>query len=629
MKAELITSFPLFRLDTVDQQLWRGSHPVELRKKTFLVLQYLVEHPGRLATKEDLRKAVWPGVYVSDTVLKVCIHELRRVFDERPGAPRFIETMHGRGYRFIGQCQGERLQEAPTKDRNNEAHKFLEQQSQRSMLMTGPNAHALPFGSILKPPHPNNFTKHTMLQTQDHHPDSFYTPFSSPILVDRENELAHLRRWQEKALCGKRQFVFVSGEPGVGKTALVDTFLAQAVNEGSPWVARGLCIEHHSTGEPYFPLLDALSRLCRDPGHKRLVALFRQYAPSWLMQMPSFLSSADRKNLSRELPAVSHERMLRELTQALEVLTKETPLIFVLEDLFWCDPATLDFLSFFARRTEPARFLFIGVHRPLDMGVKVPPLSAVRLDLLIHQHCEQLFLSPLTVGAVDRYLKIRFANNTFPESFTAWIYKYTEGNPLFMTNVTDHLVVRGVIVQRDGLWQLITEVKSMALDIPAHLQAVIEEQMPWISPQEARVLQAASIIGLEFSTALVTAALDMDLGEIETFCENLARRTLFLRQCGLTEWPDGTITTRYRFMHALYRQAWYERVTPAQTVFWHKRVGERLEKAYAEQAQEVAIELAMHFERGRERQRAAFYLEKAADGAEVLEVEDKSTQLLA
>src|SRR5262245_16092628 len=111
MKEARPVSFPPFRLDKVNQQLWHGSHPIELRRKTFLVLQHLVEHPDRLITKKELFNTVWPGVCVSDTVLKVCIRELRSVLGERPAMPRFIETMHGRGYRFIGQKQGDRFQE--------------------------------------------------------------------------------------------------------------------------------------------------------------------------------------------------------------------------------------------------------------------------------------------------------------------------------------------------------------------------------------------------------------------------------------------------------------------------------------------------------------------------------------
>ena len=617
MKAELITSFPPFRLDTVNQQLWCGSRPIELRRKTFLVLQYLAEHPGQLITKEELRKAVWSGVYVSDTVLKVCIHELRRVFEERPAAPRFIETMHGRGYRFIGQLQKEVLQAALVKSRQSEAQEQMEHQPQHSTFPT--DALDPRLGSIfLKPFNPNNFTlQEAALSSQSHFFSSHHSSAPPSVFIDRDKELAQLHSWRAKAFHGERQFVFVSGEPGVGKTATVEEFLTQAAMAGSPWVARGLCIEHHGTEEPYFPVLDAFSRLCREPGHQRFVTILHRYAPSWLARMPSLLSAAERRNLSRLLAGTSHERMLRELTQVLEVLTQETPLIFVMEDLLWCDSATLDFLSFFARGKEPARFLFIGVHRPLEMVTNIPPLEAVKQDLLTHQHCRQLFISPFTTKTIDQYLHARFPTNAFPESFSAWLYECTEGNPLFIATVVNHLVTLGVIAQHDNFWWLTTEVRSIPLEIPANLQAVIEEQKQWLSPQETRILQAASIVGLEFSTALVMAALGADFSETEAICEHLARRKLFLRQCGLTEWPDGTVATRYRFIHTFYRQAWYNRVTPAQTVFWHKKVAERLEKAYAEQAQEVAMELALHFARGRERWRAAQYLEKAADSVDL------------
>jgi len=619
MKAEQTTSIFPFRLNTVEQRLWRGSEPIELRRKTFQVLQYLVERTGQLVTKDELRKAVWPDVYVSDTVLKVCIHELRRVFEERPTTPRFIETMHGRGYRFIGQFQEEPDQTPTPQSPTGHDPEQSGYQGRYSSIQA--NVSPLSGNPFFKPANPNNFTRQDIALRQRNHEHTLQqTPTPPSPFVDRKNELAQLHGWRKKAFQGERQFVFVSGEPGIGKTATVEEFLAQTATENSPWVARGLCIEHHGTEEPYFPILDALSRLCRNPQQQKLIAIIHQYAPSWLAKLPSLLSTAARDNLPHLFEGASHERMLRELTQALEVLTQEIPLIFVMEDLLWCDSATLDFLSFFARRKEPARFLFIGLHRPLDMDPQLSSLKAVQQDLLMHHHCRQLSLTPLTIRTIEQYLQTRFFPNSFSESFASWLYECTEGNPLFLTTLTNHLITLGVLIQQDGVWRLTTEVRSLPLEIPANLQAVIEEQKQWLSPEDLQILQAASIVGLEFSTALVMAALDTDFGATEALCENLARRKLFLRQCGLLEWPDGTVTTQYRFMNAVYRQAWYKHVTPAQTVFWHKKVAERLEKAYAEQEQEVAMELALHFARGRERRRAAQYLEKAADNMDLRRV---------
>ena len=98
-----VISFNSFQLDLVNAQLRQGAQPISITPKSFAVLHYLLQHPGRLVTKEDLLAAVWPKSYVGDAVLKVCIREIRKALGDDIRTPRFIETAHRRGYRFIGK----------------------------------------------------------------------------------------------------------------------------------------------------------------------------------------------------------------------------------------------------------------------------------------------------------------------------------------------------------------------------------------------------------------------------------------------------------------------------------------------------------------------------------------------
>jgi predicted ATPase len=133
--------------------------------------------------------------------------------------------------------------------------------------------------------------------------------------------LTQLHQWLERAWEHERQIVFVTGEPGIGKTTLVQEFLRQeqAAPEERLWVARGQCIEHYGTGEGYLPRLDALGRLCREPGGGQLVELLDKHAPAWLAQMPALLESAKWKELQGKAAGATHARMLRELAEAIEV----------------------------------------------------------------------------------------------------------------------------------------------------------------------------------------------------------------------------------------------------------------------------------------------------------------------
>jgi DNA-binding winged helix-turn-helix (wHTH) protein len=107
--------FSPFRLDALNAQVWRGDQQISLRRKTFDVLLYLVDHPGQLVTKAALLDAVWAGVTVSDSMPAICIKELRKALGDEAKTPRLIETVHGRGYRFVGKLTGDAPAEATWK----------------------------------------------------------------------------------------------------------------------------------------------------------------------------------------------------------------------------------------------------------------------------------------------------------------------------------------------------------------------------------------------------------------------------------------------------------------------------------------------------------------------------------
>src|SRR5262247_3864243 len=105
MRNEKQIVFDPFCLDLANECLWDGLQAIKLRPKAFAVLDYLLEHPGQLVTKEELLNAIWPGTFVGDAVLKVAIRQIREALGDDPNSPRFIETAHRRGYRFINQKQ--------------------------------------------------------------------------------------------------------------------------------------------------------------------------------------------------------------------------------------------------------------------------------------------------------------------------------------------------------------------------------------------------------------------------------------------------------------------------------------------------------------------------------------------
>lgn len=552
---------PTFRFDRVNERLWCEAYPVRVRRKTLAVLRVLMQQPGQVVTSQALYTAVWPETTVSAGVLRVCIRELRTALHDTTTPPRFIENVHRRGYRFIARL----LMEDPAE-----------------VVFTAAGA-AVP---ALQPPVP---------------------------LVGRQAEVAQLDAWFARAQKGQRQVVCITGEPGIGKTALVTAFCHHlSTSHSRVWLASGQCVEHYGAGEAYLPVLEALERLCRAPAGLPLRALLRQYAPTWLAQMPGLLTPADWEALQREQRSTSRERMLREMLTAMEALTVETPLVLLLEDLQWSDYSTLELLSALARRAAPARLLLMGTYRPEDVLGRGHPLATVTQELQTHGQCVEIALPLLCAADVAAYLAVRFPAPLMPPLVAQALSQATDGHPLGMVALLEDWLAHGVLSLRNGRWALQERDPEGTGLLPERLRQMMTRQQARLSAAAQQMLEAASVAGMQFSTAAVAAALATDILAVEATCASLAARQQFLVRVAAGTGMAETAATTYRFRHALYRQAFAERVTGAWQQQVHQRLGAWGERAYGAQAAAHAAQLAVHFTYGREAPKAVYYLQQAA-----------------
>ena len=216
--------------------------------------------------------------------------------------------------------------------------------------------------------------------------------------------------------------VFVTGEAGIGKTTLVDAFLAQIRDRADVRITSGQCVEQYGPGEAYMPLLEATQRLCRGPGGERHIAALQRYAPSWLVQLPSLLEPQEFDRLQQHVQGTSRERMLREMAEAVELFTTRRGLVVVLEDLHWSDVSTLDWLTYMAQRREPAKLLILATYRPTEISINNHPLRGVVQELQAHRQCEELRVTPLREAAIGEYLRGRFGELALPEAATLHWY---------------------------------------------------------------------------------------------------------------------------------------------------------------------------------------------------------------
>ena len=233
----MLQRFSSFSLDTANQCIWRGEQRIQLAPKSYAVLSCLIKHAGRIVTKEELLEAAWPSTFVQEAVLKTCILEIRKALGENPKDPKCIATIHRRGYRFDDRPA------EPTAAPTSET--------------------------------------------------------STSTLVGRASELRQIRRLWTSAAEGARQVGFVVGDAGIGKSTLISHFIREVSGEATLRILRGQCIEHLAASEAYYPIFDALGRMAKAGTIPGFVDILRNYAPTWLVQLPGLASAEDRELLKQ------------------------------------------------------------------------------------------------------------------------------------------------------------------------------------------------------------------------------------------------------------------------------------------------------------------------------------------
>jgi len=552
----LFARFGEFELDEANARLLRGSTVLALSPTPFKLLCALARRPGALLTKHALLDEVWGHRFVSDSVLKGAISDVRTVLGDDSQQPRFIETAPRRGYRFIASVASPSL--APTRSVGGTA--------------------TIPESPLSAAPRQSSF-------------------------VGRTREYESLQRAWEQASKGNRVVFWVAGEPGIGKSTLIDQFVAGLRESVS---ARGHCVQHYGSGEPYHPVLEALGDLCRtDPA---AATLLRDVAPTWLLQLPWLSTAEQREALLRELVGVSQERMLREMGEFLDRYTGERPLLLVTEDLHWADRATIHLIDYFARRRSRCSVMWVASFRLAEVVASDQPLNSLRRELHLHGLCEELVLDSFSQADVAEYLTARAPSIAHDESFVRMLHERTEGVPLFVSSVTNEVSRRA---ERG-------DIPSAALlassPLPDSLFAIIDHYLAKLSDERRQLLSAAAVCGLQFSIETLARVLGRDTLSVADACDQLLREQVWLVTSGDID-PGFSSETSYAFRHGLFRQALYDRLAPSARTTLHKNVGLALELQRNTGALVAPAELALHFDRGRVPLSALRYYGEAAAAA--------------
>lgn len=394
------------------------------------------------------------------------------------------------------------------------------------------------------------------------------------VFVGRERELEQLRQALDDALAGQGRLVLVSGEPGIGKSRLVDE-LIQAARERHARVLVGRCWEAGGA-PPYWPWVQALRTLVEEAEAEQLRAQLGAGAVDLAQLLPEL------RELFPDLPeppplesAGARFRLFEAASSFLRSASRARPLVLALDDLHAADEPSLLLLQFLARQLDDRALLVAAAYRDVDPTLH-DPLAATLAELAREPVTRRISLGGLEEDDVRAFIELSTATKP-PGDLVAAIYEETEGNPLFVGEIVRLLAAEGRL-DPSGRWQLF---------IPQSVREVIGARIRRL-PEECRgVLVIASILGRELAVDALARASERPVDGLLAVLDHAIEE----RVIGEVPGAPG----RLRFAHALIRDAIYEELPAARRLRLHRHIGEVLEELYASDPEPHLAELAHHF----------------------------------
>ncbi|HXV42395.1 MAG TPA: BTAD domain-containing putative transcriptional regulator, partial [Anaerolineae bacterium] len=484
--------------------------------------------------------------------------------------------------------------------------------------------------------------------------------------VARERELSALSAALESARVGRGQILFVIGGAGRGKTMLVQEFARRAQAADAELImVSGHCNAHTGLGDPYLPFREALNMLTGEletrwaaglitrQQAKRLWELMPvslpalvEHAPDlienfasaqallnraatfatgelpWFNQLTAFVSETDRVRLEQP-------RLFSQYTALLKAIAARQPLLFILEDLHWVDTSSSALLFHLSREVSDSRILIVGTYRPdevaLSWGDGLHPLTGVVSELKRQRGDIWLDLGNLAPMEgrqfVEAYLDTQ--PNRLGAAFREALFRQTEGHALFTVELLREMQARGDLRQdEDGNWM---EGESINWNtLPAKVEGVIEKRMTHLEAALQTVLTVASVEGETFTAEVVARVQQLNERElVQQLSRELDKRQRLITAQGL-EWMGGQRLSLYRFRHYLFQHYLYYNLDQIERTYLHEAVGNVLETLYGGQTEQVAVQLAHHFEQAGLSQKAVNYPLQAGQRASQLSAHEEA-----
>jgi tetratricopeptide (TPR) repeat protein len=392
--------------------------------------------------------------------------------------------------------------------------------------------------------------------------------------------------------------VLVAGEPGIGKSRLAAEF-ARTAHAGGAAVLFGRCDE--GMGVPYQPFVEALGRDLRQapqPTLGRLAGELVRLVPEVGERVPG-LSPPLRSD-----PETERYRLFDAVAAWLSAVAATAPLLFVVEDLHWATKPTLLLLAHLLRSDEDLRLLMAVTFRdtPLDM---TPDLADLVAELLRLPGVERLRLSGLDESGVGALMEAQAGHELDDEGWVLAriVHGETAGNPFYIREMLALLADKGDIVRREGRW--VPGQPLAKLDVPDSLRDVVERRLTHLPDRTSEMLAVAAVLGERFDLGVLAAA----SGESEGSVVDELRPAVGARLVNETD------AGRYQFIHALVRSALEDALGPTRRVQLHRAAGSAVEAVHAGHLEPHLPQLAHHFARAGDVDKAADYASRAGDRA--------------
>ena len=509
-------------------------------------------------------------------------------------------------------------------------------------------------------------------------------PSDSPApFVARERELAQLEKFLGSALAGRGRVVFVTGDAGLGKTALTQEFARQAhATHPDLIVAGGNGNAQTGHGDPYLPFREVLTSLTGDIeapwaagaisqdqairlwhllplsvqallddgpdlidtflSGAALLKRAQAFAPDGGEWLPRLAELVKQKAAIPADPMLQQRALFEQYGRVLRALARHKPLLLWLDDLQWIDPGSASLLFHLGRQLEGSRILLVGAYRPAEVALGY--FSALRqtqddqdsddnerhpLEPVINEFKRYFGEIELDLGQAEEYRFVEAWLDTEPNrlgnAFRQTLYRQTRGHPLFTVELLRGMQERGDLIRDEqGRW-----VEGSALDwetLPARVEAVIEERLSRLPERLQDVLTVASVEGETFTAEVVAriqASTDREtVGWLSGKLERIHRLVSArgIRQVD----PGGQRLSRYRFRHILFQKYLYNKLDQIERVHLHEATGLALETIYNPGTAEIAVQLARHFHEAGIPEKTIDYLRQAGDRAARLSANEEA-----